>query len=363
MKNETEVTEVIANQIVELSRELDYDTRDFPIEYLVEKYKKEVESDYGELSIVIPDYQRNEELWSTGRMSRFIESLILGYPIPLIFLAETVDGKLEIIDGLQRISTLAKVFGEEFEFSELEKLTKLNGKIFSQIPENVIRKLKARSLRIIVLSHKTPESVRSDLFYRLNTSQLETKDSENRSSLNNEFINDIVKPLSTDERFLKLVNLTTNNLNRKGNEELVARFFAFSEGYSKFNHIVNRFIDEFSRNIVKDEEWINKKTIFLQEFNNVMSFVEQNFDYGFTKGKKADGSWRTTPNVRFEALAIGINLALKVIPNLTISKDKINSLLLSEDFKKWTRTDAANNKSNILARIEGVRDFFVRNCE
>ncbi|WP_017370881.1 DUF262 domain-containing protein [Lactococcus garvieae] len=361
--NEIETKEKIAKQIAELSNELDYDTRDFPIEYLVDKYKKEVEDDYGEQSIVIPDYQRDEELWQTRDMSRFIESLVLGYPIPLIFLAETPDGKLEIIDGLQRISTLAKVFGDEFEFSQLEKLTYLNGKTFKDLPEAIIRKLRAKSLRIIVLSDKTPPEVRSDLFYRLNTSQLKTKDSETRSALNSKFINEIVKPLSNDEKFLKLVNLTKNNLNRKGNEELVARFFAFSHNYSAFEHRVNVFVDNFSRNITNSENWEETKENFYNQFNDVMNFVESNFEHGFTKGIKVNGDWQTTPNVRFEALAIGINLALIEKPNLKISKENVELLLKSDEFHKWTRSDAANNKLNVVNRIEGVRDYFLEKSE
>lgn len=94
-----------------------------------------------------------------------------------------------------------------------------------------------------------------------------------------------------------------------------------------------------------------------------MNFVESNFDYGFKKGVKANGNWQTTPDVRFEALAIGINLALKQSPNLKISKQSINDLLQSDDFSKWTRSDVANNKSSVGNRIEGIRDYFLENSE
>lgn len=123
---------------------------------------------------------------------------------------------------MQRISTLAKVFGDKFEFAEFEKLTLLNGKIFKQIPEATIRKLKARSLRIIVLSDSTPKDVRSDLFYRLNTNQMKTKNNETRSALHIKFIS-----------------------------EIVARFFAFSENYLNFEHRVKAFVDDLIRDIVK----------------------------------------------------------------------------------------------------------------
>ena len=125
----------IQKQIDELQKELDYDTRDYPISYLVDLYEDEDET------VFAPDYQRHELLWKLSDKSRFIESLILDYPIPLIFLADTDDGKLEIIDGLQRISTLSQFLSDDFVLDGLKKLDKLNGCSFEDIPSGEKRLL------------------------------------------------------------------------------------------------------------------------------------------------------------------------------------------------------------------------------
>ncbi|EKP9930533.1 DUF262 domain-containing protein, partial [Listeria monocytogenes] len=85
--------EVALKEINKLQKRIDYDTRDFPISFIVEQFLNE---DY-----YIPDYQR-EFVWPEEYKARFIESLILGYPIPLLFLADTAEGRLEIVDGVQR---------------------------------------------------------------------------------------------------------------------------------------------------------------------------------------------------------------------------------------------------------------------
>ena len=95
-----------AEKQIELEmKNVDYDTREFTIEYIIDKYIKRIENDENE--IYVPEYQR-EFVWRYYRQSRFIESLILGLPIPLIFVAEIPEtGRLEIVDGSQRIRTLA----------------------------------------------------------------------------------------------------------------------------------------------------------------------------------------------------------------------------------------------------------------
>ena len=109
----------IQEQINKLQYELNYDTRDYPISFIVDLYNNENE-------IFSPDYQRNELLWNPKQKSRFIESLLLDYPIPLLFLADTDEGSMEIVDGLQRISTLSEFFNEDLKLVGLNKLTELN---------------------------------------------------------------------------------------------------------------------------------------------------------------------------------------------------------------------------------------------
>lgn len=340
--------EEIQQQIDEKQDELDYDTRDYPIEYLVDLYNSDEEK------IFAPDYQREELLWSIHYKSRFIESLILDYPIPLIFLADTNEGRMEIIDGLQRISTLSQFFRDEFELQTLKKLTTLNGCSYYDLPEGEKNRLKAKSLRIIVLKKSTSEEVRKELFDRLNTSSLRASASEVRRGRENDNpLMKLIVSLKDDELFKKTTGLSKTRINRKDDIELITRFFAFSHNLKNYNNSVMNFIDDFVA--AEGKVWsAEKEEVYKKEFVRTMNFVSQNFNRGFQKEDR-----NQTPRVRFEALAVGINLALRENPTLETNEEQIMKLLHSPEFEEWTTSDAANNKNKVFRRINGVKEFFL----
>lgn len=345
---EDEKKNKIQEQVDKLQNELDYDTRDFPITYLVDLYKDDEES------VFAPDYQREELLWNINYKSRFIESLVLDYPIPLIFLGDTNDGHMEIIDGLQRISTLAEFLNDDFELKNLKKVTTLNGCSFEDLPDAEKRRLKAKALRIIILKKTTPNEVRKELFDRLNTSSLRASSSEVRGGREADNpIMKLIRELSQDEDFKKATNLSISRTKRQGDIELVSRFFAYSNNLENYKGQVLSFIDEYISS--EENEWSDvKATKYRTEFINVMKFVNKHFERGFQKDDRDQ-----TPNVRFEALAVGINLALRENPNLVLNGSIVRELLGSEDFKEWTTTDAANNRKKVYARINGVKNYLL----
>ena len=160
-----DINEQIENQIEEEKKSVDYDTREFTIEIVVDKYLKNFEKNDNE--IFVPDYQR-EFTWDEQRQSKFIESIVLGLPVPLIFLAENEKGRLEIVDGSQRIRTLSAFFSDELTLCNLKKLTNLNGFRFSQLSLGRQRKIKNSALRAIVLRDNTTEEIKNDIFERIN---------------------------------------------------------------------------------------------------------------------------------------------------------------------------------------------------
>ncbi|MFT8360645.1 DUF262 domain-containing protein [Liquorilactobacillus satsumensis] len=335
------------NQIKQLQKYIDYDTRDYPIDYLVKNYIDKV--------FFRPSYQRNANVWDDFRQERFIESIILGYPIPLLFLSDTPSGKLEIVDGLQRISTLSNFLSNNLKFKKLDKLTKLIGFTYSDLPYDEQLRFKAYSLRVIVLRRTTDEKTRIDLFDRINTSPLIANTSEIRTG--SEQLNPIMKliqNLSSRKSFLKLINLSQKKLDRKENVELVSRFFAYSHEYKNFKHSVKEFITDFIKNYENKYNTYLKKE-FTKEFNDTFTFITHNFPAKVFKNKL-----NQTPRVRFEALAVGTNLALKKDKNLKVNEKTINSLLEDENFKKYTTSDASNSRTRVIQRIEYVEMYLLK---
>ena len=148
-------------QILEQSKRIEFYLTEYTVELLAQKmYGKEFE---------IPAYQR-EDTWEKPRKWRFIESLLMGLPIPFLFFWEKGEtGKLEIVDGSQRLRTIEQFVLGDLVLGKLEVLTALEGLSFKDLPESRQRKLKNRSIRGIVLNEHADDQARFDLFNRINT--------------------------------------------------------------------------------------------------------------------------------------------------------------------------------------------------
>lgn len=328
-------------QIIDKQRDIRYRTSEYPIGYLVMNFKEEL--------IIIPEYQR-KYVWKDSNKCRFIESLILGLPIPFLFLCERDDGTLEIIDGVQRISTLNSFTSDEFELKDLETLDLINGFKYSDLPESQQRRLKNASLRAVILDRTTDESSRMDLFERINTGSEELRKSEVRKgSYSGPFYN-LIKELAQDNDFRSICPISQKQANRYEAEELVLRFFAYSDKYQDFRHSVNKFLDSYLKQKNKGFE----RDLYLARFHSMVGFVKDNFPNGFAK------SWnsKSTPRVRFEAISVGVHLALEKESRL---KAEHIDWLNSAEFKKHTTTHASNSRPKLCGRIEYVRDMLLKN--
>jgi hypothetical protein len=209
-------------QIVEQSKRIEFYLTEYSVELLASKmHSKE---------FVIPPYQR-EDTWEDSRKSRFIESLLMGLPIPFLFFWESpVTGKLEIVDGSQRLRTIDQFVLGDMVLGELDTLSELQGLQFRDLPLSRQRKVKNRSIRGIVLSEHADEQARFDLFDRINTgSKIANKAEVRRGALVGPFL-DLVIALATDPGFEKLAPVPEQDKKLREREELVTRFFAFSDG-------------------------------------------------------------------------------------------------------------------------------------
>ena len=124
-------------QIKKLRKEIDYDTRDYSIDFLVQQYRDD--------EFYIPDEYQRKYIWEEQHKTRFIESILLGLPIPFMFFSDTDDGRCEIIDGAQRTQTLVQFMDNELTLTNLKKLTTLEGFKYMDLPEYFRRKFNKTS--------------------------------------------------------------------------------------------------------------------------------------------------------------------------------------------------------------------------
>lgn len=329
-------------QLQSLQRQVDYDTKDYTLELLLDKYEK---GDF-----FIPSYQRMF-VWRRKNRSLFIESVLLGLPIPFMFFASCEDGRLEIIDGAQRIQTLNEFVKGGLKLSSLPKLTEFENFTFQNLSIATRRKFLNRTFRVVVLDEKTSPEVRQDLFNRINTTGVKASDSEIRRGSYPGKLTSFIEECCKNEEFIDLCPVSKSKTVRQERFELVLRFFAYLYNYKAFVHEVSEFLSTF---LFDNLDSFNE-TMYSNDFNNMLAFVRQNFEFGFAKTKNAT----TTPRVRFEAISVGVALALKEKPDLQVSNvDWINS----DEFQQHTTSDASNNQGKLVSRVEYVRDKLLENA-
>lgn len=323
-------------EIRELQKQVDYDLKDFTIELIVQKFGRD--------DFWIPSYQR-EYVWREANKSLFIESVLLGLPIPFMFMAENDDGRLEIVDGAQRIQTLDAFLAGDLVLKGLKRLTSVNGFTFHDLPDTQQRKFVNRALRIIVLDEKTDQAVRHELFKRINTSGQKVRPSEIRiGSFPGPFM-DFVRTCAGAPAFLELCPISPSMLDRQENVELVTRFFCYLDRYKDFKHDVEEFLNDYVREV---QDQFDQQALE-EEFARMLDYVRRTFPAGFAKTKTA----KTTPRVRFEAIAVGVGLALRQNP---LAKPINVGWLDSQEFATLTTTHASNSGPRLRGRVEFVRD-------
>jgi hypothetical protein len=329
-------------QIVQESKRIDFYVAEYTIELLAAKMGR------GEFEI--PAYQRNFT-WEDQRKTRFIESIIMGLPIPfLVFWEIPETGKLEVVDGSQRLRTITAFLANEIELGEMEALTELQGSRFGDLLESRQRKLKNRTIRAIILNEHADEKARFELFDRVNTSSKIANNAEvRRGAIVGPFL-DLVISLANDPVFTDLAPISpTDNLLRE-REELVTRFFAYGDGLADYRDRVGDFLFDYAKKMTRvfgaDPEGARA---YRDRFANTMNFVKRWFPCGFRKSPQAT----TTPRARFEAIAVGSFRALLESP--TLEPGDPQSWLESEEFRRVTTSDSANAKKRLEARIDLVR--------
>jgi len=336
-----EELEAIQKQVDAETGLYDYITKDYPFEVIYSKYGDE---DNLDKTLYVPLYQRNY-VWNDEKRSRFIESVLLGVPLTPFLVSDDENGRLEIIDGSQRIRTLITFYDNDFKLKKLSKLTKLNGAKFKDIPKKIQRYFENRDFKIIIVDEANAE-IKQDIFNRVNTSSEKLTDSEIRKGAYSGNFYDMILELKDDKSFRIVCPVSDSKENRGEYEELILRFFAYKDRYKDFKHDVALFLNEYLADMNKTEFIKND---YLNEFNKMVQFVDKYFPHGFRK----DETNQSIARVRFEAISVGVFLALQENPSLeNPNMDWLNS----EGFKMQTTSDASNNPNRLQNRIEFVRD-------
>ncbi len=331
----------LTSQLSDQRRKVDFDTYDITVQQLIAMVET------GAINVA-PAYQRQYR-WDELRQSRFIESIFLGIPIPSLFMAANPDGTWELVDGVQRLSTLVHFAGNEkarlklgmstrLELGNLEKLPDFKG-AFEALPPSVQLHFQLRPIKVTTLSDKSDMVVRFDLFERLNTGGVELTDQEIRSCIYRGPFNDFLERMAKDRNFKAVVRLPHGKEKDGTREELVLRFFAFFQKYEEFDHSVVNFLNDFMKVASYSFDQIKGEKLFISTFEALSKALPD----GISRGRTI------TPVNLFEAVSVGCALALR--KNGKIKSVGSNAWIKSEELKAMT-TGATNNRKQVKGRIE-----------
>lgn len=351
MDEQNSAAATIINQIRERKQEVRYSTREYVTEFLINKFQKD--------EFYIPlEYQRNF-VWSEEDCSYFIESVLIGLPIPYMFFADTEDGRTEIVDGAQRVNALASFINDDLSLRGLKFLTLVNGKTYSELPIEIQRRFNNSSFRVVYLEEGTTSVVRQEIFRRINSSGVRLKSQEiRRGSMEGKFTA-LVSELSKSELFAELAPLSKTARNHYDDMELVTRFFAYKDGYPNFDGYRDRvaiYLDEYTKTM--NDKFIQQPSLweeYKECFNNMLEFVKGSLG---TLGFKKTPNGKSTPHARFEAISVGVAVALGQNSELPYQD---MSWVNDDEFQKLVRSDSANVKAKLKDRIGYVANRLLEN--
>jgi hypothetical protein len=207
---------------------------------------------------------------------------------------------------------------------------------------------------MIVLSDNTTDEIKNDIFERINRGSDLLKDMEKRKGIYRGRFNDFIyKNCATYKEFIEITPIGRFFENRQEHEELILRFFALSEKYPRYERRtgVAKFLDQYLEEKNKTFNDYEEKVKW-EEFTNMVNFVKSHFYYGFAKA-----DYRQVSRVYFEAISVGVHLALKSKPNLKVPVDSAMKIANSREFyniisgKYHTHTP-----DRIIERVEFIRD-------
>lgn len=362
----------LQNEISLKSQEIHTEHLSMSIGEILSMYKE------GDLDIH-PEFQRFYR-WSNNQKSKLIESILLNIPIPSIFVAQRPDGIWDVVDGLQRLSTIFEFVGvlkdnekkliKPLELEKTNLLPSLKDKVWGKDldedkdkdPKNLTdaqrRYFKRSRLNFVIIQKESDDNSKFELFQRLNTGGSSLEPQEVRNCLlimNDETYFTNLKGLSENEDFLACVNLSDKNLIEQYDKELVSRFLVLKDAdidtikkITDLGSYLDEGIVEFFKK--KKDNWGKIEN----QFNKTFSLIKDNV------GPDAFKRFNLETNSffggfivsAFEMVAIGVanNLAYYEAHPKTI-KNKIKSCWqkIKDDDISWKGYSASGRLPKTLS--------------
>ena len=342
----------LEEEILAKKKEISTDGYPMSIGELISLYKE------GELDIH-PEFQRFFR-WTSLQKTKLIESILLGIPIPSIFVSQREDGVWDVVDGLQRLSTIFEFLGilknEKDEILppsvllETEYLPSLNNMkwdnedVGTSFSHALRLSFKREKIDVKIVKKESDATIKFELFQRLNTLGSKLSDQEVRNCLlvmlNKPFY-EWLKRLSDFPPFLNTILLTDKAIDEQYNMELALRFLIFKIYDSndiKYTKEISDYLTEKMLILCQDtslnleeEEMTFKRTFEILDF----SMSEQAFKRYNKARDRFEGKFLLSA---FETIAVGLGKNVNQYSKLTLNEE-MKLIILNKVKDIWDREE------------------------
>ena len=190
-----------------------------------------------------PEFQR-DFVWNLTMQARLIESSLMRIPLPVLYVAEDLDGRIIVVDGLQRLTTFQRFLNDEFALKGIgssDPDSLISGKKFSELPIHLQERIEDTQLTLYILDPKAPERARLDIFERVNSGKPLTRQ-QMRNCLYSGVSTRWLKEASEHQSFLSATGKSLNSKSMR-DREVINRFCAFYVlGYESYEGDMEEFL-------------------------------------------------------------------------------------------------------------------------
>jgi len=306
-----------------------------------------------------PDFQR-DFVWPQDKQSRLIESSLMRIPLPVFYVAEDEEGKIIVVDGLQRLTTFYRYMDDKFSLKGLESADtekQISGKKFSELPIKLQERIEDTQLTLYILDSKAPERARLDIFDRVNSGVPLTRQ-QMRNCLYSGKATRWLKKAATSKAFLEATggSLQTKSMRDR---EVINRFCAFHLlGYKNYRSDMESFLGNAltEMNKMSDEELDEMESDFLKS----MKLNQEIFkSHSFRKSMEMDNDYagRTVINVSlFDVFSVYFAHKSKIIDvNKDLTKELCLTLFDDHSFMNAITYSTSSSKQ-VRKRFDAIKD-------
>ncbi|GAB3169108.1 uncharacterized protein DUF262 [Micromonospora palomenae] len=332
-----------------------------------------------------PEYQRRRR-WSTEKKSRLIESLVMNVPVPPIFLYEYDYSKYEVMDGLQRLSTIRDFYADAFSLQGLVEWEELNGRTYSSLPTSVRAGIDRRYLSSIILLQETARNdteariLKQLVFERINSGGEKLTPQETRNAVHGGPMNDLCLTLSRHPSLCLTWGIPVGSQGEAGDPddeedaellendayremfdvELVLRFFAFRQDPQYMAKSLRDYFDEYLKRANRFDPALLSQLGDL--FKTTIDLVYEVFgERAFWLWRQRNGRWNwlsRPTTVAYDTIMFAFSQRLPQKDLILEHKEELAAKLPSfyeENYSSFA--GRYTNPANIISRRELFGDF------